>query len=430
MKCTHRRRYLPLAIALAAAGLAQGVTAADAETQFKYSDEWSLVSAPPPAGPYQPVNIDPRVPGPGTIPQVPMPRLQAADEVPADAGMVEGTVSADMPESYGAGMPEDQVAPVPTLAMPPIPGHYQPVMPPPAEGLAVESGARMSETVAAPAAEMLPPAGMTAPALAVESAGAAGSAPAGTETVAVPAVDATPPTGEAVQELAIETGEAAQPLPAETETLAAPAEGVLPAAEVAAPALAIEAGEAAGPAGTGQETIATPLPETLPMQEEVPVPAYADSMPPAGDSGQPATALQQGQPYYPQQYPMPGYYDRLPAPAAGRMGDRTAPAVPGPAEALQESAGAVSAPAPGYYGRRAPAPGYGYQMPAYPYQGMPDYRGAPSYGYPQGPQWSGDPGNQPYGYPGGQTWSGEQDIPPPPMYDSMQRPREPIQGYR
>jgi hypothetical protein len=38
----------------------------DTETQssfYTYHDDWAIVSAPPPPGPYQPVNIDPRIPG-------------------------------------------------------------------------------------------------------------------------------------------------------------------------------------------------------------------------------------------------------------------------------------------------------------------------------------------------------------------------------
>ena len=31
--------------------------------EFTYSDDWALVSAPPPPGPYQGVNLDPRIPG-------------------------------------------------------------------------------------------------------------------------------------------------------------------------------------------------------------------------------------------------------------------------------------------------------------------------------------------------------------------------------
>jgi hypothetical protein len=102
------------------------------------------------------------------------------------------------------------------------------------------------------------------------------------------------------------------------------------------------------------------------------------------------------------------------------MGERAFPAGPGPAEFYEEAPRAEYAPAPGYYRRRAPAPGYGYQSPGYPYQGRPAYREMPGYGYPQGPQWSGEPEPRPYGYPGTQTWTGEQDIPPPPVYDSMQ----------
>ena len=32
-------------------------------SEFKYNDDWALVSAPPPPGPYQSINVDPRVPG-------------------------------------------------------------------------------------------------------------------------------------------------------------------------------------------------------------------------------------------------------------------------------------------------------------------------------------------------------------------------------
>jgi hypothetical protein len=38
------------------------------DAPFTYSDDWSLVSAPPPPGPYRAVNIDPRVPGQDAIP--------------------------------------------------------------------------------------------------------------------------------------------------------------------------------------------------------------------------------------------------------------------------------------------------------------------------------------------------------------------------
>ena len=40
------------------------------DAPFTYSEDWSLVSAPPPPGPYQAVNIDPRVPGQDATPPI------------------------------------------------------------------------------------------------------------------------------------------------------------------------------------------------------------------------------------------------------------------------------------------------------------------------------------------------------------------------
>lgn len=33
------------------------------QSEFTYSDDWAIVSAPPPPGPYNSVNLDPRIPG-------------------------------------------------------------------------------------------------------------------------------------------------------------------------------------------------------------------------------------------------------------------------------------------------------------------------------------------------------------------------------
>lgn len=33
------------------------------QSEFVYHDDWAIVSAPPPPGPYNPVNLDPRIPG-------------------------------------------------------------------------------------------------------------------------------------------------------------------------------------------------------------------------------------------------------------------------------------------------------------------------------------------------------------------------------
>ncbi len=53
---------------------------------YQYTNDWSLVSAPPPAGPYRPVNIDPRVPGPGSVPELPMLPLQPDDKTGGTPG--------------------------------------------------------------------------------------------------------------------------------------------------------------------------------------------------------------------------------------------------------------------------------------------------------------------------------------------------------
>jgi hypothetical protein len=46
--------------------VAEDQTPGESEVQssmFTYHDDWAIVSAPPPPGPYQSVNIDPRIPG-------------------------------------------------------------------------------------------------------------------------------------------------------------------------------------------------------------------------------------------------------------------------------------------------------------------------------------------------------------------------------
>jgi hypothetical protein len=59
---------------------------------YHYSSEWSLVSAPPPAGPYHPVNIDPRVPGAGSVESLPMfpPRQEDIPSASAERMQPDG----------------------------------------------------------------------------------------------------------------------------------------------------------------------------------------------------------------------------------------------------------------------------------------------------------------------------------------------------
>lgn len=88
------------------------------DVPFTYSDDWSLVSAPPPPGPYQAVNIDPRVPGQDAIPPV-----------STDVETVQGW--AEMPAEFDAAPPPAAGSPASAPAMEPpvphgMPGSYGP----------------------------------------------------------------------------------------------------------------------------------------------------------------------------------------------------------------------------------------------------------------------------------------------------------------
>ena len=86
--------------------VASTLSADEAKTpvSFNYTDDWALVSAPPPPGPYRSVNIDPRVPGQDTIP---------------DFSVTAGPASA---------------IPAEVLANPPAAGHASPATPPQDQG--------------------------------------------------------------------------------------------------------------------------------------------------------------------------------------------------------------------------------------------------------------------------------------------------------
>ena len=100
--------------------------------QYNYTDEWSVVSAPPPAGPYRLVNIDPRVPGMGIIPP-PVPvnaqRMQTDEtvsSVTSGAPPAAGTAAKTGVNEAGPTSSLEQNLPV---QLPP-PGHYGQRMPP------------------------------------------------------------------------------------------------------------------------------------------------------------------------------------------------------------------------------------------------------------------------------------------------------------
>ena len=109
------------------------------ETEFTYTDEWAVVSAPPPPGPYRAVNIDPRVPGADAIPPLPMDAIttpSGEDRIPAEAlvnapaaGIPASRQPTDAPVSAVvkqrsappemSGYPQQRVTPSP-------PGYYYP----------------------------------------------------------------------------------------------------------------------------------------------------------------------------------------------------------------------------------------------------------------------------------------------------------------
>jgi len=102
-----------------------------ANTKFTYTDDWAVVSAPPPPGPYRAVNIDPRVPGVDAIPPLPMDAVSSPAEnvIPAEA----------MANAPAAGVPATrQTAETPAAdlnrqraAQPAIPGRTQRAAPSP-----------------------------------------------------------------------------------------------------------------------------------------------------------------------------------------------------------------------------------------------------------------------------------------------------------
>lgn len=91
--CTQK---LALAIWLASAvhvqyslaGEAAGDTPAGQAGGYQYSDDWKIVSAPPPPGPYATVHVDPRVPGQDVSRPAPRDLMvtEPAGHVPADPG--------------------------------------------------------------------------------------------------------------------------------------------------------------------------------------------------------------------------------------------------------------------------------------------------------------------------------------------------------
>jgi len=412
MNANRSHMGMRLILLLSAAFLSQLINAAESEAQFKYSDEWSLVSAPPPAGPYQPVNIDPRVPGPGTIPEIPMsmPRLQAGHEMPA-----ESQVEANPMDSTSEQMMLEQsigTAPQEAQVMPPVPGYYKPIMPQTAGSFAAETVPQ--EAVTAQQEQPVEPTpSMEQEPEVTATAGTGLQQPEVAQDTDAVSADATvtpPVPGNYEPSLPLSaSGESRMPGQEAVSTDTVPGSTAeLTQTSQSEPVLSQPTGEEAPDYGQmGLPAVATDAAEEqMPQGYEEPGLPPTASMPGMPVDEGAATAMQE-QPVY--QPSMPDYYERMPPPAAGRL-TREPPA--GPATQLRELPAerypAGGYPGYGYYGRPMPAtPGYSYPPPArYPYQsGMPGNWGMPSYGYPRG-----------------QEWSEEDDVPPPPVYDSRQYP--------
>jgi len=110
------------------------------DSAFIYKEDWAVVSAPPPPGPYRAVNIDPRIPGVDATPPMPVESASSAAEPVASTGIPAAALNT--PPAAGApaiAMPQDRPAqaanaplrqPVPARTAPATsPGYYYPAQP-------------------------------------------------------------------------------------------------------------------------------------------------------------------------------------------------------------------------------------------------------------------------------------------------------------
>ena len=110
-------------------------------SEFTYTDDWAVVSAPPPPGPYQAVNIDPRVPGVDAIPPLPMDAVTTSPEEDIPAEALANPPAAGIPamlppqDSPAAALDVQQTAQQPVIpgragrVAPSPPGYYYPALP-------------------------------------------------------------------------------------------------------------------------------------------------------------------------------------------------------------------------------------------------------------------------------------------------------------
>jgi hypothetical protein len=118
---------LPVALPVSADAVAEA-------RDYNYSENWAVVSAPPPSGPYRTVNLDPRIPGQDVL-RLPVkgPAIAAVSELPTDSipvEVLENPPAAGMPVSPESGQsPDADLNTAGTALPPPIPGRYKRMMP-------------------------------------------------------------------------------------------------------------------------------------------------------------------------------------------------------------------------------------------------------------------------------------------------------------
>lgn len=115
--------YLPFLLVLTAGSVVAGEQATDQQPvqtdasapAYTYSDDWNLVSAPPPLGPYNAINLDPRVPGKNLVEPMPIPETdrpeapvaRATAPTPGGPGSVSATASMPTQSSVPPQTPYD-----------------------------------------------------------------------------------------------------------------------------------------------------------------------------------------------------------------------------------------------------------------------------------------------------------------------------------
>jgi hypothetical protein len=101
------------------AGVSAGDDVAGQAAGYRYSDDWKIVSAPPPPGPYETVNVDPRVPGQDITRPVPRDVMvvDPAESMPTELGQVA-------PPAAGRSADPQQPRSRQTFTPPPPAGAY------------------------------------------------------------------------------------------------------------------------------------------------------------------------------------------------------------------------------------------------------------------------------------------------------------------